>query len=81
MASMIVTGGNIIMYAIRSRKTNRWFSGIDHRFGQGSSHHLIMDAQIPQLFVTKEMARCEILTNGMHERVFEIVEVVLRVKS
>lgn len=65
------------MYAIRSKKTKRWFAGIDHRFGMGSSHHLIMDEQIPILFKTREMANIEILTNRMHTQTFEIVEVQL----
>ena len=69
------------MYAIRSKKTNRWFCGIDHRFGTGSSHYLKMDEQIPLLFKSKEMAKVEILTNQMHEKMYEIVEVDLSVAS
>lgn len=63
------------MYAIRSKKTNRWFKGIDSHFGTGSSHRVKMDEQIPMLFQTKEMAKIELLTNQMHERAFEILEV------
>ena len=65
------------MYAIRSKKTNRWFAGIDTRYGSGSSHYLMMDPQIPMLFHTMQQARTEILVNGMHTSVFEIVEVEL----
>lgn len=63
------------MYAIRSRKTQRWFLGIDTHYGRGSSHFLIMDNQIPQLFKTKQLAQYEIIINGMRTRTFEIIEV------
>ena len=69
------------MYAIRSKKTNRWFLGIDSHFRSGSSHRLRMDEQIPMLFKTKEMAKIELLTNQMQERAFEIMEVDLTVLS
>lgn len=67
------------MYAIRSKKTNRWFLGIDRHVGLGSSHYLKMDEQIPMLFITKEMAKIELLTNQMHMRAFDIVEVHLQI--
>lgn len=75
----IMNIGGMIMYAIRSTKTNRWFSGINTRFGEGSSHHLIMDDTIPMLFKTKELARIELLSNHMHIRKYEILEVDLHI--
>ena len=71
--------GGMIMFTIRSIKTNRWFSGIDTHYGKGSSHYLKMDPQIPMLFKTKELARIEIITNHMHIRKFEILEVDLHI--
>lgn len=69
------------MYAIRSKKTNRWFLGTDSRFGNGSSHHIQMDDQIPILFKSKELARIELLTSSMQETAFEILEVDLLIKE
>ncbi|MEG1732879.1 MAG: hypothetical protein RR252_06995 [Longicatena sp.] len=63
------------MYAIRSKKTNRWFVGIDARFGKGSSLHIHMDEQIPTLFKSKQLARIEFLTSSLSENAFEILEV------
>ena len=47
------------MYAIRSKKTNRWFHGINAQAGAGSSLRIQMDDVLPALFRTKEMARVE----------------------
>lgn len=68
------------MYAIRSKRTNRWFTGIDHQAGAGSSHRLIM-SEIPQLFPTKEIARVELILLQMNLSIFDIVEVYLNVKD
>lgn len=69
------------MYAIRSRKTKRWYAGVDARYGSGSSHYLRMDPQVPLLFHTLQEAKTEILVNKMHASVFEILEVELCQKA
>lgn len=69
------------MYAIRSKRTNRWFSGINTQYGSGSSHRVQMDEQIPALFKSKEIARIELLMNGLHNSTYEIVEVGILVKQ
>lgn len=68
------------MYAIRSKRTNRWYGGINHKAGNGSSHRLIM-SEIPQLFQTKDLARIEMIMQQMNNTVFDLVEVDLRVMS
>ena len=53
------------MYAIRSKKTNRWFHGINAQAGAGSSLRIQMDDMLPALFRTKEMAEwscCSIIS-------------------
>ena len=63
------------MYAIRSKKTNRWFRGINTQAGQNSSLRIIMDESLPILFKTKELARVEALTNHLSLQTYEILEV------
>ena len=63
------------MYAIRSKKTNRWFHGIN----AGSSLRIQMDDMLPALFRTKEMARVELLLNHLSTQSYEILEVNLQV--
>lgn len=65
------------MYAIRSKRTNRWFLGIDAHAGNGSSLRVRMDDTIPALFKTKELARIELLTNNLNPGFYEIIEVDL----
>lgn len=69
------------MYAIRSKKTHRWFLGIDAHAGSGSSLRIRMDDTIPTLFKTKEIARIELLTNNLHPGSYDIIEVDLNVKE
>lgn len=69
------------MYAIRSKKTNRWFFGINSKAGMNSSLRVQMDETIPVLFKTKEMARIELLSNQLRPTFFDIVEVELRWKK
>ena len=64
------------MYAIRSKKTNRWFHGINAQAGAGSSLRIQM---LPALFRTKEMARVELLLNHLSTQSYEILEVNLQV--
>jgi len=65
------------MYAIRSKKTNRWFHGINAQ--AGSSLRIQMDDMLPALFRTKEMARVELLLNHLSTQSYEILEVNLQV--
>lgn len=69
------------MYAIRSKKTNRWFQGVNTSVGQCSSHHIILDEEIPTLFKTKDSARIELLSDGLNVNAFNIIEVDLQVKE
>ena len=69
------------MYAIRSKRTQRWFQGINARAGIGSSHHIMLDEEIPKLFRTKESARIEILSDSLSLNAFDIVEVFLHVND
>lgn len=69
------------MYAIRSKRTQRWFQGVNMQFGKGSSHHLILDEQIPKLFKSKESARIELLSDALNINAFDIVEVSLSVEE
>lgn len=64
------------MYAIRSKRTNRWFQGIDTHVGSFSSHRIIM-GDIPQLYKTRELARVDLLTNRLSNTIFDILEVEL----
>ena len=43
------------MYAIRSKRTHRFFAGVDTHTGIHSSHHLRMD-EIPLLFLNVHRA-------------------------
>ena len=65
------------MYAIRSKKTNRWFHGINAQAGAGSSLRIQMDDMLPALFRTKE--RVELLLNHLSTQSYEILEVNLQV--
>ena len=67
------------MYAIRSKKTTRWFHGINAQAGAGSSLRIQMDDMLPALFRTKEMARVELLLNHLSTQSYEILEVNLQV--
>ena len=67
------------MYAIRSKKTNRWFHDINAQAGAGSSLRIQMDDMLPALFRTKEMARVELLLNHLSTQSYEILEVNLQV--
>lgn len=67
------------MYAIRSKKTNRWFHGINAQAGAGSSLRIQMDDMLPALFRTKEMSRVELLLNHLSTQSYEILEVNLQV--
>ena len=69
------------MYAVRSKRTKRWFQGINPQFGRGSSHHLLLDEQIPKLFQSKESARIELLSDCLNVNAFEILEVSLHVQE
>lgn len=69
------------MYAIRSKKTNRWFLGINTKAGINSSLRIQMDDTIPVLFKTKEMARIELLSNQLRPTFFDIIEVELLLKE
>ncbi|WP_416327646.1 hypothetical protein [[Eubacterium] hominis] len=69
------------MYAIRSKKTNRWFRGVDPSVGKGSSHHILLDEEIPTLFKTKESARIELLSDSLSMKNFDIIEVSLIVNE
>ena len=68
------------MYAIRSKKTNRWFHGINAQAGVGSSLRIQMD-DMPALFRTKEMARVELLLNHLSPQFYEILEVDLHIQE
>ena len=69
------------MYAIRSKKTNRWFHGINAQAGGGSSLRIQMDDMLPALFRTKEMARVELLLNHLSPQSYEILEVDLHIQE
>lgn len=69
------------MYAIKSKKTNRWFQGINHTVGKGSSRHLLFDEEIPALFKSRESARIELLSDCLNENAYEIIEVCLHIKE
>lgn len=69
------------MYAIRSKKTARWFLGINTHAGIHSSLRIHMDDVIPALFKTKEMARIELLANQLRPTLFDIVEVTIKIKE
>lgn len=69
------------MYAIRSKKTNRWFQGVNASVGRCSSHHIMFDEEIPTLFKTKDCARIELLSDCLNVNAFDIVEVDLQVKQ
>ena len=69
------------MYAIRSKKTNRWFHGINAQAGVGSSLRIQMDEMLPALFRTKEMARVELLLNHLSPQSYEILEVDLHIQE
>lgn len=69
------------MYAIRSKKTNRWFQGVNANVGRCSSHHIMFDEEIPALFKTKGSARIELLSDCLNVNAFDIVEVDLQVKQ
>lgn len=69
------------MYAIRSKKTNRWFHGINTHVGNTSSLRIEMDDRLPILFHTKEMARIELLLHHMSSKLYEIIEVDLYIKE
>ncbi|MEF2782336.1 hypothetical protein WKT02_01680 [Erysipelotrichaceae bacterium HCN-30851] len=69
------------MYAIRSKKTKRWFHGINSHVGSTSSLRIEMDDVVPILFHTKEMARIELLLHHMSSGLYEIIEVDLFIKE
>lgn len=69
------------MFAIRSKKTKRWFHGINHHAGLGSSFYIEMDDVIPLLFHTKELARIELLLHHLALSNYEILEIDLLVKE
>lgn len=69
------------MFAIRSKKTNRWFHGINAHVGSTSSLRIEMDDNLPVLFHTKEMARIELLIQHMSSGLYDIVEVELNIKE
>ena len=69
------------MYAIRSKKTNRWFHGINAQAGVRSSLRIQMDDMLPALFRTKEMARVELLLNHLSPQSYEILEVDLHIQE
>lgn len=69
------------MYAIRSKKTKRWFFGINTHAGLGSSLRVHMDDTIPALFKTKEMARIELLSNQLRPSFYDIIEVDITIKE
>ena len=70
-----------MMYAIRSKKTNRWFHGINAQAGTGSSLRIEMDDVVPALFHTREMARVELLVNHLSTQSYEILEVDLQIRE
>lgn len=67
------------MYAIRSKRTNRWFRGVDPSVGKGSSHHILLDEDIPVLFKTKESARIELLSDNLNVNAYDIIEISLMI--
>lgn len=69
------------MYAIRSKKTNRWFRSVNTQAGIGSSLRIEMDDVLPALFHTKEMARVELLINHLSQQSYEILEVELQIRQ
>lgn len=81
MCILIAVRGGDWMYAIRSKRSQRWFQGINTQFGRGSSHHLILDEQIPKLFKSKESARIELLSDALNVNAFDIIEVSLTIEE
>ena len=69
------------MYAIRSKRTNRWFRGINHSVGKGSSHHILFDEEIPTLFKTRESARIELLSDSLNVNAYDIIKVELMIQE
>lgn len=68
------------MYAIRSKRTHRFFAGVDTHTSIHSSHHLRMD-EVPLLFHNEELARIELLMHHMSPSMFDIVKVTLNVED
>lgn len=69
------------MFAIRKKLSHKWLSKIDYHYPIQSTRRILLDTDIPILYIHSELARLEMISNHLSSHAYEVVEIEVNVKK